>query len=206
MTDFVLPQNVRPPVATDVPEIARVLTEAFFDDPVWGPTFPDPELRRVQATEYWTFMVQQGLRWNESLVAVGADGAICALAIWFPPGEDEVAADSHTAYEDMVKRILPPDAAQALFDAGDRFEEARPTKPHAYLSLLAVAPEARGNGEGMGLLRVSADRYDAAGTDTYLESSNPANDARYEREGYLPQGQIKLDRGSLVQTYWRDAR
>ncbi|QIK63568.1 GNAT family N-acetyltransferase [Leucobacter viscericola] len=206
MTDFVLPSNVRQPVAADLPEIARVLTEAFFDDPVWGPTFPDPEQRRAQATEYWTFMADQGLRWNESLVAVGADGAIRALAIWFPPGEDEVAADSHDAYDELVKRILPPEPAQALFDAGDVFGEARPKKPHAYLSLLAVAPEARGNGEGMGLLRLSTARYDAAGLDTYLESSNPGNDARYEREGYLPQGQIKLAGGQLVQTYWRDAQ
>lgn len=201
MSDFILPQGVRTATPGDLAEIAGVLTEAFLGDPVWGPTFPDPEHARI----YWTFMAGQGLRFDESLVTVGLDGAIRAVAIWLPPGEDEVAADAHDAYADMVKRILPSDDAQTLFDAGDRFEEARPARPHAYLSLLAVAQEARGNGEGMRLLRLSTERYDAAGIDTYLESSNPANDARYEREGYLPQGHIRLPRGALVQTYWRDA-
>ncbi|QIM15338.1 GNAT family N-acetyltransferase [Leucobacter insecticola] len=195
MTSFVLPRGVRQPVETDLPEIAGLLAAAFFDDPVWGPTFPDPKQRLSQATEYWSFMAAQGLRCDDSLVAVGDDGAIRAVAIWFPEGEDEVAPESHEDYAELVRRLLPADAAQMLFDVGDRFEEARPTKPHAYLSLLAVAPEARGKGEGMALLRLSIERYDAFGIDTYLESSNPANDARYEKQGYLPRGHIEMPRG-----------
>jgi GNAT superfamily N-acetyltransferase len=206
MTHVVAPRGVRRATPADTPEIARVLTEAFFDDPVWGPTFPDPERRRAQANEYWRFMVGQATRYSESLIEEASDGSVRAVAMWYPPGADEVAAEDLHLYEQLVSRLLPADAAQALFQAGDRFAQARPAEPHAYLNLLAVSAEARGQGAGMGLLRVSLDRYDTAGLASYLESSNPANDARYERQGYLPRGHVELGNGTRAQTYWRAAQ
>lgn len=206
MTQPQLPEGVRPATADDADEMARILSAAFLPDPVWGPLFPepDPARREAQTRTYWRFMVDEALRHPDSLVLEGEAGGLRAISVWLPPGADEVAEDAHDAYETMVVDLLGPEAAPAMFRSGEQFGAARPTDPHAYLTLLAVAPGARGGGYGMSLLRAGLERYDAAGIPTYLESSNPANDARYERLGYAPYAVVRLDDGGSAQTYWRD--
>lgn len=211
-----LQQGVRPATRDDVEEMARILTAAFMEDPVWGPTFPDRATRPQVADAYWRFMVGEALRFPESRVlegapdsaghpaSAGAPGSLRAVAVWYPPGEDEISPEAHPAYDALVHGLLDADAAAALERAGEQFADARPSEPHAYLTLLGVAPEARGGGYGMGLLRAALARYDAEGIATYLESSNPANDARYERLGYRPHAMVELADGARVQTYWRD--
>lgn len=196
--------NARTATEADVGEMASTLTEAFFDDPVWGPAFPDVSKRRLQAREYWSFVVNEAIRFPDSLVTERASGAIEALAVWFPPGAEEIRDTKLEEYEGLVRRLLGHAAAESLFEASSRFGDARPTAPHAYLTLLAVAPASRGRGAGRTLLRSALERFDAARVPTYLESSNPANDRKYESLGYLPNGIVRLASGQAVQTYWRD--
>lgn len=208
--------GTRPATLDDVDEITRILTSAFLEDPVWGPAFPDPSTRPQVAGAYWRFMVGEALRFPESRVldsgpAHDADpstrvggGPLRAVSIWYPPGADEISEKALPAYGAMIGELLSPDAVTALERAGAQFADARPSEPHAYLTLLGVAPEARGGGHGMALLRAALARYDEEGVPTYLESSNPANDARYERLGYRPRSLVELSGGVRVQTYWRD--
>ncbi len=210
------PHGVRQAALTDLDEMTRILTSAFLDDPVWGLSFPDVATRPHVAGAYWRFMVGESLRFSESRVLerahegeadstpIGGRGSLRAVSVWYPPGEDEISDEAHPAYEALVGELLDAEAAAALHQAGARFAEARPSDPHAYLTLLGVAPEARGGGYGMALLRAALADYDQAGIPTYLESSNPANDARYERLEYRPHAIVELAGGARVQTYWRD--
>lgn len=150
-------------------------------------------------------MVDQAIRHGEPLLAERPDGSIGAVSTWFPPGADEVHEDDVPAYEALLRSTIGDIAAEALLGEGDLFAEARPTEPHAYLSMLAVAPEARGLGIGMGLVAAALERYDEMGLQTYLESSNPANDARYERIGYVAAKQIHIPGSPTVQSYLRAA-
>ncbi len=196
--------------------MTRILTSAFLDDPVWGPSFPDRTTRPRVASTYWRFMVGEALRFSESRVLVGeaesngdraggkAESTLHAVSVWYPPGEDEISVEAHATYETLVGELLGPEAASALERAGTQFAEARPKSPHAYLTLLGVAPEARGRGLGMALLRTALAQYDRAGIPTYLESSNPVNDARYEKLGYRRHAVVELASGARVQTYWRN--
>lgn len=216
MRDDTSSYGARPATLDDVDEITRILTSAFFEDPVWGPAFPGPATRPRVAGAYWRFMVGEALRFSESRVLDGAlareadpsssveGGPLRAVSIWYPPGADEISERALPAYEALVGELLSPDAAAALEKAGAQFADARPSEPHAYLTLLGVAPEARGGGHGMALLRAALARYDEEGVPTYLESSNPANDARYERLGYRPRSLVELTGGVRVQTYWRE--
>lgn len=211
-----VPQGVRLATHVDLDEMTRILTAAFLEDPVWGPAFPDPATRPQVAGAYWRFMAGEALRFTESRVlegahegeddslAAGSRGALRAVSVWYPPGEDEISDEAHPAYEALVDELLGAEAAAALEQAGAQFADARPRAPHAYLTLLGVAPEARGGGHGMALLRTALAEYDEVGIPTYLESSNPANDARYERLGYRPHAVVELVSGARVQTYWRD--
>jgi ribosomal protein S18 acetylase RimI-like enzyme len=91
-----------------------------------------------------------------------------------------------------------------------RFDAAHPdAPPHYYLSLLGTHPEHRGHGVGMSLLSESLDRIDAEHAPAYLESSNPANNHRYERCGFGAVGEFfppGRESGPPVTTMWRDAR
>lgn len=202
---FTAPSGIRAAVPEDLDEITRILTAAFADDPVWGPAFPDPAKREAQSAAYWRFMAGQALAYNDSLVTMGPAGLLDAVAIWFPPGVPEVAPEDEVAYAELIAEQMPAEDAAALLDTGERFAAARPQAPHAYLSLLATAPDARGRGEGMRLLAASLARYDELGTDTYLESTNPGNDARYRGQGYNAHGNFALANGTNVNTFWRVA-
>jgi hypothetical protein len=57
------------------------------------------------------------------------------------------------------------------------------------------------------LLADNLARLDEEGAHAYLESSNPANDARYERVGFERVGECSTPDGAhTVATMWREAR
>lgn len=197
-------QDTRAARASDVDEMARILTLAFLHDPVWGPVFLQSDRRRDAANTFWRFICTEAMRFPDSRVAASAGEALKAVSVWLPPGADEVSDTSHVAYDAMTLELLGSAAADRLARAGEQFAAARPDEPHAYLTLLGVAPEWRGGGHGMSLLRAALSRYDALGIPTYLESSNPVNDGRYELLGYRPRSKVILETGAVVQTYWRD--
>lgn len=200
--------GMRPATHADIDEMTRILAAAFLDDPVWGPAFPNRETRPQVAGSYWRFIVREALRFPESQVfaheSAGRPGALRAVSVWYPPGEDEISVEALPKYDELVRDLLDDESAAALEQAGLQFAAARPSAPHAYLTLLGVAPESRGGGYGMQLLEGALARYDKAGIPTYLESSNPVNDRRYERLGYRPHTVVELLNGARVQTYWRD--
>ena len=93
-------------------------------------------------------------------------------------------------------------------DLLERFEESHPRdEPHYYLSLLGTHPARRGHGVGMRLLAENLAQIDGEGMPAYLESSNPANEERYERVGFERVGSFSTPDGShTVATMWRNPR
>ena len=58
----------------------------------------------------------------------------------------------------------------------------------------------------MALLAENLERIDALGMPAYLESSNPANNRRYERHGFEAVGSFNPPGSPIpVTTMWRDA-
>jgi predicted GNAT family acetyltransferase len=59
----------------------------------------------------------------------------------------------------------------------------------------------------MALLAADLDRLDALRLPAYLESTNPANDRRYQGVGFEPVGQFRtVDDQRVITTMWRAAR
>lgn len=57
----------------------------------------------------------------------------------------------------------------------------------------------------MGLPATNLARIDAESMPAYLESSNPANDSRYERLGFEPRAKFATPEGRhTVTTMWRE--
>jgi GNAT superfamily N-acetyltransferase len=88
----------------------------------------------------------------------------------------------------------------------ERFETNHPDRePHAYLSLLATHPDHRGRGIGQTLLAENLARWDELAVPSYLESTNPGNDHRYERAGFRRVGGFTAVRdGAPISTMWRE--
>ena len=183
----------------DLEPATKLLTAAFATDPVWGWAFPN----RSDLEAWWRFSIRSALRFPWVRVL----GDFAAVAMWIPPGESELTTEEEAEVEPMIRDLAGPRAAQ-LLELLERFESSHPDgPPHYYLSLLGTDPARRGNGYGMALLEQNLAAIDAEEMPAYLESSNPANDPRYERRGFRRIGEFnRPDEELTVATMWRDAR
>jgi len=190
--------------ADDVADVVEVITLAFDRDPVWGWVFPDDERRGEQHRVFWRLFVEGAL--PHEWIWLTADGG--AVALWLPPGCPEVPPEVDARIEPMLIDLLGAPQAAIVMDTFDRFEKAHPAgPPHYYLSLLGTRPDHRGRGIGMGLLAANLEALDAAGMPAYLESTNPGNDERYRRAGFVQIGGFDLPMGGpTVATMWREPR
>jgi GNAT superfamily N-acetyltransferase len=184
----------------DLDGLTNTLTLAFENDPLWRWAFPEPGTLEP----LWRFFVGSALRRYPS-VWVSRDCA--AAAVWIPPGGSELTEEEEERLEPLIRSLIgerTPDVMTLI----DRFDEAHPAeRPHYYLSLLGTHPARRGEGLGMALLADNLARIDEEGAHAYLESSNPANDARYERVGFERVGEFFTPDGAhTVTTMWREAR
>lgn len=125
--------------------------------------------------------------------------------MWTPPGKEELSAAAEARVEPFLAAELGDHAGPVLEVFGE-FEAALPEGSFYYLSLLGTHPDSRGRGVGMGLLEANLALVDAEGMPAYLESSNPANDARYERLGFEPRSTFSTPGEHTVTTMWREAR
>jgi GNAT superfamily N-acetyltransferase len=196
------PLPVRSATPDDVDGIVDTLTTAFFDDPLWGPAFPDPERRAGQASALWRLFVTSSLRYSWTMVTDKLESG----AVWIPPGGNELTDDEESGFEEFLLGFADREVTDGVLAISHQFEEARPAEPHFYLSLLGTHDDHRGAGLGMALLSENLTRVDVLGAAAYLESCNPANNRRYESVGFVPRTEIVMPSGHVVTTMWRPAR
>lgn len=196
------PSSSRPATLADVEVIVATMTTAFFHDPLWGPAFPDVERRAAQATAFWRLLVTSSLRYPWTFVSPHVESA----AVWLPPGGIELTDDEQSGLEAFLVDLTGRSTAKGILQIFDLIEQARPSEPHFYLSLLATHTDHWGAGHGMRLLSETLDRIDVLGVPAYLESSNPANNGRYQRVGFTARSQITVPSGHVVTTMWRPAQ
>jgi GNAT superfamily N-acetyltransferase len=191
--------EVRVATERDLDAVTGLLTAAFAGDPVWGWAFPS----RADLETWWRFNIRSALRFPWVWIL----GDFAAVSMWIPPGESELTAGEEAQVEPMIEDLVGSRAPQVIELLG-RFESSHPAEPpHYYLSLLGTDPAHRGHGHGMALLEQNLATIDAEGMPAYLESSNPANDPRYERLGFRRVGEFTRPDGQLtVATMWRDPR
>ena len=177
---------------------------AFYDDPVWSWAFPDPALRRNQQQQLWQLYVEGAARYPS--VWLNADET--AAAVWIPPGGTDLSPAQEARVEPLLIELLGTSDAPRVLACLDAFGAAHPdADEHYYLSLLGTDSAHRGHGRGLALLAQNLDRIDAADMPAYLEASNAANVALYERYGFRTRSVFTLPAGGPdVATMWRDRR
>jgi len=191
---------VKPRVATpdDLDRIVDTLTFAFSSDPIWSWAFPEEAAQRT----WWRLFAGSALR-RYPLTFVSGDCK--AVSVWLPPGGTELDPEEEESLRPLLERLVGPRAAEVwrLLEAFDNNHPEGTT--HYYLSLLGVSRTGRGRGLGMALLAENLKLIDAEGAPAFLESSNPGNNIRYERQGFRSVGRFERpDGATAVTTMWRN--
>lgn len=187
--------------ADDADSAADTIARAFRGDPVWSAALGVDEAAEADLRAFWRVYVEGARRHDTAFM--GPDAR--TVSIWIPPGEDELSPELEDEALLLVERMLREPLAGAMTELWGRFDRHRPhDRPHAYLSLLATRPDSAGYGYGVAHLAADLARWDEAGVPTYLESTNPRNNSRYERQGYVAIGRFEavLD-DAVVTTMWR---
>jgi len=194
--------DIRAATGRDIDWATETIVLAFATDPVWGVALAGADGSVAHHVPYWRLFVASAQR--QGGVHLLDDGA--AVSVWIPPGGIELDDDGLFALQALTERALGPAGARDLEELFERFEANHPHHvPHAYLSLLATHPDHRGRGIGQALLAANLADWDGAGVPTYLESTNPANDHRYERAGFRPFGGFRAVRDNApITTMWRE--
>jgi ribosomal protein S18 acetylase RimI-like enzyme len=184
--------------ASDAESAIAVLTLAFSADPANRWVWPDP---RQYLASFPAFVSAFAGEAFEHGTAYCIDG-YAGVALWLPPGvhsdEDALGAffQSTVAEEDQ-------DDLMAVLEQMGKYH---PSEPHWYLPLIGVDPAHRGQGYGSQLLRHALAACDRDGTPAYLESSNAANIALYERHGFEVLGTIHVGSSPPLFPMLRSAR
>jgi GNAT superfamily N-acetyltransferase len=184
--------EVRAATAADRPDVVRVMSAAFDDDPVarWVVP-PGRSLAPLFAAH---------ARWAHfapgSTDLALLDGEAVGAAFWDPPGFRVPALRQVAAipfYLRALGRHLGRGAAVETL-----MHRARPHEEFWYLA--GVGAVRRGEGIGSALLR---HRLDAVTGPAYLESSKRENIPLYERFGFELRDPISLDDGPELWPMWR---
>jgi GNAT superfamily N-acetyltransferase len=189
--------GARVATAEDIDGLTATLTAAFANDPVWSWALPDQ--RGLAA--WWRLLIGSALRHRW----VWTIDDYAAAAVWIPPGCVELTEAEGAQVKPMLQQLVGPRAGEVL-DLVERFDATHPAgPPHYYLSLLGTHPSHRGRGLGMALLAHNLTTIDAERMPAYLESTNGANDKRYEAQGFRRFGSFSRPDGQLtISTMWRD--
>jgi GNAT superfamily N-acetyltransferase len=195
--------RAKPVTEADAEEVVELFALAFHDDPTWSWAFPDPATRMDDMRAWWRLFVRSAVPYGSSRIL--ADGG--AAALWIPAGEPELSAEDAAKVEPLLRELVGTRADDVL-TLLERFETHHPKHtPHHYLSLLGTHPDHRGQGKGMALLAANLAQLDELGMPAYLESSNRANDRRYERLGFVTTGEFAAPGGGpTLACMWRDPR
>jgi GNAT superfamily N-acetyltransferase len=183
----------------DASGVIDVVSDAFLNDPTWSWAFPDPAARR----KWWTFCIREALRYPWTFKSEGYE----TVSVWIPPGGTELSHEAELGVPDRLTDLVgsrAPEVGELL----DRFGRAHPRhEPHYYLSLLGTRSEHRGRGLGIALLEENLARIDAEHMPAYLESSNPNNNHRYEKVGFVAVTTFQAPGdGPIVTGMWRSKR
>ncbi|HEX2178564.1 MAG TPA: GNAT family N-acetyltransferase [Actinomycetota bacterium] len=164
---------------------AAVLAASHTDYPAFLCIYPDDRKRAKALLPFFGAAVKDGIR---SGLVYGAvrDDEILGIAVWLPPGAFPWSSMRKLRATGAFLRVWAADPANfATFTrVGANSELHHPPGRHWSLEALGIRPEAQRQGLGTRLVTPILERADAEGVECYLETSNPANVAYYQRFGF----------------------
>jgi ribosomal protein S18 acetylase RimI-like enzyme len=191
---------------------ARVLADAFFDDPVMVWLVPDDEIRRDHSIGSFGSAFDSAVEHGHVRVARRGQG-VAGVAVWYPPGKGSAAGgaeprdadDADTATRSSASSPSPSVDVTAGRGAviGRAMAEHHPREPHYYLQAIGVRPGDQGLGIGSSLIAPVTAVCDEEAVGAYLEATTDHSRRLYERHGFEVSGLIELPDGPVMYPMWR---
>lgn len=191
----------------DVPQLARALARAFFDDPVAIWSCPSDKLRPFVLERFHGPRLTQLLSRGE----VWTTDELASASLWAGPGDWKTTAREDLALAGAIyqRRAFAHPlmlARSPMVGIGlNNIERKHPASPpHWYLAVVGTDPDAQGRGLGGAVLSPVLDQCDQDGVAAYLESSKESNLSYYARLGFRVTEEHRLPRGPTVWAMWRE--
>ncbi|WP_116452481.1 GNAT family N-acetyltransferase [Blastococcus litoris] len=175
------------------PEARTLLARAFAADPLMVWFFPDDEVRPHACAAMFGLFAEHYL--EAGRVDCVHRGRPVAVAMWQWPGQAERDGDRLPTLGGLMSALMGAERAAAIGGAMAVLGEERPSRPHAYLHLLGVDPDRRGEGLGGELLDRGVAAARAAGLVACLDTMNPENVPFYEAHGLSVRHELVLPDG-----------
>ncbi|GGC08162.1 GNAT family N-acetyltransferase [Cellulomonas carbonis] len=193
----------RPPATA--PEVRTVLGRAYVDDPLMAWAFPD-EATRLDAVAAWVGLFAERALEAGHVDVVRREGAVVAVATWRLPDDPVPSARTLPSVPGLLTALVGAGHATVVGAGLARMRPLVPSRPHAYLHMLAVDPEHRGRGLAREVLGHGLVRARERGLGVHLETTNPSVVPFYERNGWSASGRVLLaDGGPELVAMWRPA-
>jgi GNAT superfamily N-acetyltransferase len=194
LPDSLQPEPLRPEHREGA---ARVLADAFIDDPGWtsvGPRRPGPRWRYIYRTCRDT--IRAGERWCGPSWCITDGGEVvavltgCAPGLWPPP-------ELRMLVTLAPGPILAGPATLARSLRAERIiEKGAPPYDHFLVWMFAVSPDRQRGGLGRKLMGQAVGVADEAEVPAYLYTANPGNLPYYRSHGYEVTGEVTIPGGA----------
>jgi GNAT superfamily N-acetyltransferase len=193
---------VRRATAADRARVARVLTTAFADDPVFTYLFP-PAVSHRRARMEKMFGLETARSDKRSGTWLAGEDA--GAAVWFPPGRWASTTWENVRDAPRWVRLFGRQLQLGGRARSDMEAHHRPLPDHWYLLYLGVEPRRQGAGIGGALMQPVLQECDRTGTPAYLEASCDRNRSLYARHGFVERQPLPLPAGGpTVFPMWRE--
>ena len=183
---------------TDMEPSISVMIRAFAADPVARWMYRDPQRYLLFFGRFIRAFAGTAFSTGTAWCVEGNLGA----ALWLPPGVEPDAI----AVASILDESVPPDVMADVNTMFAQMTAYHPQCPHWYLPTIGVDPHFHGMGFGSRLLTETLKECDQEHMPAYLESSNPANTALYQRFGFEELGIIRVGYSPPMVPMLRTAR
>lgn len=173
-----------------VKNIINSLVLAFSADPIARWMYPSA---RQYLGYFPDFMMAYGKKALD-LRTVYYPNNYAGAAFWFPPN---VKPDEEAVVE-TIQQTISPERQAEVFSLLEQMSHFYPSKPYWYLGILGVDPSQQNQGYGSNLIQAVLDLCDRSSLPAYLESSNRANLAFYEKHNFKVIGEIQTPSSPIM--------
>lgn len=197
---------IRPLRRRDRRAAARVLTDAFIDQPLWRVVGPRWRWHRRQVMRLLhRAELTKAIRFGGPNLALEIDGALAGVAAtWESPASWPPPQPWSTLLDIPSLLLAGPLPAIRAGQVDWRIQRLRTRDAHVYLYLLAVDPRLQRRGLGTLLVEAVVAHAFERGLPVVLETMAPSNPAFYAKQGFELSAECDLLEGTHAWLMRRD--
>jgi len=170
---------------SDVEQAARVIAQAYVDDPLCAFMLPIRGTRTKTLYKFFRVMGEVSITHQRGY---GVGDPLHGVAYWKFPNQESmsISVKSIGKFLPLLLTLYPVGLvrARAVLNRIDTLHKKYADQPHFYLDNLAVLPSARGQGAASKLIRPFLEKADSQSVLAYTDTVTRANVPLYEHFGF----------------------